>query len=137
MKPRPVARAVENGNGDIICGAVPVFVRGHQSNAKLRVILLKEGEPGKQPQCGNRLVRRNTQTRSDDIGADVGSVEIQRATLLDKATADMTYERAQRLAALETLKRRYRPSHPKLRAAEGELAILEGAIEERRDGFYG
>ena len=67
------------------------------------------------------------------VGADVGSVEIQRATLLDKATADMTYERAQRLAALETLKRRYRPSHPKLRAAEGELAILEGAIDERRE----
>jgi uncharacterized protein involved in exopolysaccharide biosynthesis/Mrp family chromosome partitioning ATPase len=67
------------------------------------------------------------------VGADVGSVEIQRATLLDQATADMTYERAQRLAALETLKRRYQPSHPKLRAAEGELAILEGAIDERRE----
>jgi len=66
-------------------------------------------------------------------GADVGSVEIQRATLLDKATADMTYERAQRLAALETLRRRYRPEHPKLRAAEGELTILEGAIAERRE----
>jgi len=67
------------------------------------------------------------------VGADVGSVEIQRATLLDQATADMTYERAQRLAALETLKRRYRPSHPKLLAAEGELAILEAAIDERRE----
>jgi Mrp family chromosome partitioning ATPase len=66
-------------------------------------------------------------------GADVGSVEIQRATLLDKATADMTYERAQRLAALETLRRRYRPAHPKLRAAEGELTILESAIAERRE----
>jgi uncharacterized protein involved in exopolysaccharide biosynthesis len=67
------------------------------------------------------------------VGADVGSVEIQRATLLDKATADMTYERAQRLAALETLRRRYRSAHPKLRAAEAELAILEEAIDERRD----
>jgi uncharacterized protein involved in exopolysaccharide biosynthesis len=67
------------------------------------------------------------------VGADVGSVEIQRATLLDKATADMTYERAQRLAALETLRRRYRSAHPKLRAAEAELAILEGAIDERRE----
>jgi uncharacterized protein involved in exopolysaccharide biosynthesis/Mrp family chromosome partitioning ATPase len=66
-------------------------------------------------------------------GADVGSIEIQRATLLDQATADMTYERAQRLAALETLRSRYRPSHPKLRAAEGELAILESAIAERRE----
>ena len=66
-------------------------------------------------------------------GADVGSIEIQRATLLDQATADMTYERAQRLAALETLRSRYRPSHPRLRAAEGELAILESAIAERRE----
>jgi uncharacterized protein involved in exopolysaccharide biosynthesis len=66
-------------------------------------------------------------------GADVGSIEIQRATLLDQATADMTYERAQRLAALETLRSRYRPSHPKLRAAESELVVLEAAIAERRE----
>jgi uncharacterized protein involved in exopolysaccharide biosynthesis/MinD-like ATPase involved in chromosome partitioning or flagellar assembly len=66
-------------------------------------------------------------------GADVGSIEIQRATLLDQATADMTYERAQRMAALETLRSRYRPSHPRLRAAESELAILESAIAERRE----
>jgi uncharacterized protein involved in exopolysaccharide biosynthesis/MinD-like ATPase involved in chromosome partitioning or flagellar assembly len=66
-------------------------------------------------------------------GADVGSVEIQRATLLDQATANMTYERAQRLAALATLRNRYSPSHPKLRAAQSELAILESAIAERRE----
>jgi len=67
------------------------------------------------------------------VGADVGSIEIQRATLLDQATASMTYERAQRLAALQTLRGRYQSSHPKLRAAEGELAVLEGAIAERRE----
>jgi Mrp family chromosome partitioning ATPase/uncharacterized protein involved in exopolysaccharide biosynthesis len=68
------------------------------------------------------------------VSADVGnSIEIQRATLLDQAMAEMTYERAQRLATLETLKGRYRPSHPKLRSALRELEILEGAIDERRD----
>jgi Mrp family chromosome partitioning ATPase/uncharacterized protein involved in exopolysaccharide biosynthesis len=68
------------------------------------------------------------------VGADMGnSVEIQRATLLDQAMAEMTYERAQRLAALETLRGRYRPSHPRLRSAQGELAILEAAIAERLD----
>jgi Mrp family chromosome partitioning ATPase len=67
------------------------------------------------------------------VGADVGNVEIQRATLLDKATADMTYERAKRLASLETLRRRYRSSHPKLRSAELELLSLESAITERRE----
>ena len=66
------------------------------------------------------------------IGTNVGSIEIQRATLLDQAMADMTYERALRMAALETLKGRYRPSHQKLRAAQGELSVLEGAIAERR-----
>jgi uncharacterized protein involved in exopolysaccharide biosynthesis/MinD-like ATPase involved in chromosome partitioning or flagellar assembly len=66
------------------------------------------------------------------VGADVGSIEIQRATLLDKAMADMTYERARRMAALETLKRRYRPSHPLLRGAQLELATLESALAERR-----
>ena len=68
------------------------------------------------------------------MGADMGNnVEIQRATLLDQAMAEMTYERAQRLATLETLRGRYRPSHPKLRSAQGELAVLEGAIAERLD----
>lgn len=68
------------------------------------------------------------------VGGDLGNaVEIQRATLLDQAMADMTYERAQRLAALATLQGRYRPSHPKLRAARGELEVLEDAIAERRD----
>ena len=68
------------------------------------------------------------------VGADVGNnVEIQRATLLDQAMAEMTYERAQRLAALETLRGRYRPSHPKLSSATEELVILEGAIDERRE----
>ncbi|MEP1471024.1 MAG: hypothetical protein ABJK25_08645 [Halieaceae bacterium] len=65
------------------------------------------------------------------VGTDTGNVEIQRATLLDQAMAEMTYERAQRLASLETLKGRYHPSHHKLRAAQGELRILEGAIDER------
>ena len=72
-------------------------------------------------------------TITGGVGADVGNIEIQRATLLDQATADMTYERAQRKAALDTLKRRYRSSHPKLLAAEGELAMLETAIGERRE----
>ena len=68
------------------------------------------------------------------VDSDVGNnVEIQRATLLDQAMAEMTYERARRLAALQTLKGRYRPSHVKLRSAIEELAILEGAISERSE----
>ncbi|MEP4147483.1 MAG: hypothetical protein ABJL54_09700 [Halioglobus sp.] len=65
------------------------------------------------------------------VSAEAGNVEIQRATLLDQAMAEMTYERARRLAALETLKGRYRPSHQKLRAAIAELKVLDYAIDER------
>ncbi|MEP6389969.1 MAG: hypothetical protein ABJ056_08585 [Halioglobus sp.] len=65
------------------------------------------------------------------VNAEAGNVEIQRATLLDQAMAEMTYDRARRLAALETLKGRYRPSHQKLRAASAELEVLEYAIHER------
>lgn len=68
------------------------------------------------------------------VGAGLSNkIEVQRATLLDQALSDMTFERAKRLASLETLKGRYSPSHPKLRSAQVELKILEGAIEERRD----
>ncbi|NQX88387.1 MAG: hypothetical protein HRT77_06960 [Halioglobus sp.] len=65
------------------------------------------------------------------VGADVANVEIQRATLLDQAMANMTFARAQLLAKLETLRGRYRENHHKVRAAVGELAVLEVAIAER------
>lgn len=68
---------------------------------------------------------------SGGSGADVGDVEIQRATLLDNALAGMTSERARRLAHLETLRSRYQPRHPLLRDAEVEVRALERAINER------
>lgn len=66
-------------------------------------------------------------------GADVGDIEIQRATLLDNALANMTFERAQRLADMQTLRSRYQPTHPKVRDAEAELGAIESAIAERLD----
>ena len=72
--------------------------------------------------------------KTGSIGADdIRNAEIQRALLLDQALAEMTYERASRLAALTTLRSRYQPTHPKIRSAELELATLEEAITERRD----
>jgi uncharacterized protein involved in exopolysaccharide biosynthesis len=68
------------------------------------------------------------------IGAtDIRNAEIQRALLLDQALAEMTYERASRLAELATLRSRYRPTHSKIVTAELELETLEAAIAERRD----
>jgi uncharacterized protein involved in exopolysaccharide biosynthesis/Mrp family chromosome partitioning ATPase len=72
--------------------------------------------------------------RTGSVGADdIRNAEIQRALLLDQAMAEMTYERASRLAELATLKRRYRPDHERILSAELELATLEEAIAERRD----
>ena len=68
------------------------------------------------------------------VGAnDIRNAEIQRALLLDQAMADMTYERANRLAELSTLRSRYRPTHSRVKTAELELQTLEAAIAERRD----
>ena len=72
--------------------------------------------------------------KTGSIGADdIRNVEIQRALLLDQALAEMTYERASRLAALTTLRSRYQSTHPRIRWAELELATMEEAITERRD----
>jgi uncharacterized protein involved in exopolysaccharide biosynthesis len=72
--------------------------------------------------------------RTGSVGADdIRNAEIQRALLLDQAMAEMTYERASRLAQLSTLRSRYRPTNNKIVTAELELATLEDAIAERRD----
>lgn len=72
--------------------------------------------------------------RTGAVGADdIRNAEIQRALLLDQALAEMTYERASRLATLSTLRRRYQPAHNKVVTAELELATLEAAIAERHD----
>jgi uncharacterized protein involved in exopolysaccharide biosynthesis/Mrp family chromosome partitioning ATPase len=72
--------------------------------------------------------------RTGAVGADdIRNSEIQRALLLDQALAEMTYERASRLAELSTLRNRYRPTHNRIVSAELELKTLEAAISERRD----
>jgi len=64
---------------------------------------------------------------------DTGDLEIKRATLLDRALADMTYDRAKRAASLETLRQRYTPSNPIVVKAKSELTVLDKAIEQRRE----
>jgi Mrp family chromosome partitioning ATPase len=63
---------------------------------------------------------------------DTGDMEIKRATLLDRAMADMAYDRAVRAAKLETLKLRYRPGHRKIIETLAELKVIDDAIEARR-----
>jgi Mrp family chromosome partitioning ATPase len=63
---------------------------------------------------------------------DTGDDEIKRVTVLDKAMADMTYDRAKRAANLAAFKLRYNPDHPKVLELEKEIEVIESAIESRR-----
>lgn len=66
------------------------------------------------------------------LDADTGDMEIKRATLLDRAMADMVFERAKRAAELEKLQMRYMPDHPKVATLSASLAVIDEAIESRR-----
>ncbi|MBL4838887.1 MAG: hypothetical protein JKY34_15055 [Kordiimonadaceae bacterium] len=66
------------------------------------------------------------------LNADVGDMEIKRATLLDRAMADMIFERAKRAADLAKLRLRYQPTHPKIKTLKTSLAVIDAAIESRR-----
>lgn len=66
------------------------------------------------------------------LDADTGDMEIKRATLLDRAMADMVFERAKRAADLEKLLLRYQPVHPKVKTLAASLQVIDDAIETRR-----
>lgn len=66
------------------------------------------------------------------LDADTGDMEIKRATLLDRAMADMVFERAKRAAELEKLLLRYQKSHPKVATLSASLDVIDEAIETRR-----
>jgi uncharacterized protein involved in exopolysaccharide biosynthesis len=66
-------------------------------------------------------------------GADLADQEILRATLLDRALADLNFERAKRQAELSTLLTRYTETAPIVRDKRRELEVIESAMEERRE----
>jgi succinoglycan biosynthesis transport protein ExoP len=63
---------------------------------------------------------------------DTGDAEIKRVIVLDKAMADMTYDRAKRSAALASLRLRYKDDHLSVVALETEIGVIDNAIEARR-----
>jgi uncharacterized protein involved in exopolysaccharide biosynthesis/MinD-like ATPase involved in chromosome partitioning or flagellar assembly len=67
------------------------------------------------------------------IDSDTGDAEIKRSMLLDNSMASMTYDRAKKAAELATLSKRYRPDNPKVKAAQGEIAVLDKAIASRSE----
>lgn len=72
------------------------------------------------------------ETSDGALDADTGDMEIKRATLLDRAMADMVFERAKRAAELEKLLLRYQPQHPKVETLSASLKVIDLAIESRR-----
>lgn len=65
--------------------------------------------------------------------ADMSDDEILRATLLDRALADLNYDRAKREAELSTLQTRYRPGSAPLRNKLAEIAVIDKAMADRRE----
>jgi len=69
---------------------------------------------------------------SNALDADTGDMEIKRATLLDRAMADMVFERAKRAAELAQMSLRYQGEHPQVARRSAALAVIDQAIEHRR-----
>lgn len=65
--------------------------------------------------------------------ADMSDDEILRATLLDRALADLNYDRAKREAELSTLMLRYRPDSATIRNKLAEIAVIDLAMADRRE----
>ncbi len=84
----------------------------------------------------DRLAEMATDISQRENGEQVANtteidVAIQRSIMLDRALADLTFERTKRAATLSTLRERYAAKHPAVRHAEDELKIVDNAIVER------
>jgi succinoglycan biosynthesis transport protein ExoP len=72
--------------------------------------------------------------QSDDgsQSADMADQEIMRATLLDRALADLNFDRAKREAELATILTRYPENSPQVRDKLAEIAIIDQSMADRR-----
>ena len=70
---------------------------------------------------------------NSDASADMSDEQIMRATLLDRALADLNFDRAKRQAELEALSLRYRPTAPQILEKQNQIAIIDKAMAERRE----
>lgn len=78
------------------------------------------------------------ETASGETSADTSDQEIMRATLLDRAMADLNFERARLLADLAALRSGYtEQTNPRLqlkeRAQLDAIAVIEKAMADRRE----
>jgi uncharacterized protein involved in exopolysaccharide biosynthesis len=72
-------------------------------------------------------------TKSGESSADMSDNEIMRSTLLDRALADLNFDRAKREADLSTLLLRY-PDHTTIvQDMREQIAVLDRAMADRRE----
>ncbi len=72
-------------------------------------------------------------TESGESSADMANADILRSTLLDRALADLNFERAKREAELSTLRSRYHESSALVRDKRQELEVIDRAMTDRRE----
>lgn len=65
--------------------------------------------------------------------ADMANEDILRSTLLDRALADLNFERAKREAELSSLRTRYPETSALVRDKRQELAVIDRAMTDRRE----
>jgi uncharacterized protein involved in exopolysaccharide biosynthesis len=71
--------------------------------------------------------------KSGTSSADMSNQEILRSTLLDRALADLNFERAKREAELSTLKGRYPDNSMQVQDKMKELAVIDQSMADRRE----
>lgn len=72
-------------------------------------------------------------SQTGDSSADMSDDEIMRATLLDRALADLNFERAKREAELSTLLLRYPPDSPPILDLHEQIEVIDRAMADRRE----
>jgi polysaccharide biosynthesis transport protein len=72
------------------------------------------------------------QSADGSQSADMADQEIMRATLLDRALADLNFEKAKLGAELATILTRYPDSSPQARDKRAEIAIIDQSMADRR-----
>lgn len=72
-------------------------------------------------------------TAAGESSADMSDDEIMRATLLDRALADLNFDRAKREAELSTLLLRYPAQSPQVLHMREQIAVIDSAMADRRE----
>lgn len=72
-------------------------------------------------------------TAAGESSADMSDDAIMRATLLDRALADLNFDRAKREAELSTLLLRYPPQSPQVLDLHEQIVVIDRAMADRRE----